>query len=62
VVITIVSEVVDYEERKKRNGWYEKECHIKVEERNRARIKMLSKRTRMNTEHYKNKRREAKKV
>ena len=61
VVTAVLSEVVGYEERKKRNGWYEKECSIKVEERNRARIKMLNKRTRMNTENYKNKRREAKK-
>lgn len=61
VVTTVVSEVVGYEEWKKRNGWYEEECQIKVEERNRARIKMLNKRTRMNNENYKNKRRETKK-
>jgi len=64
VVTTVVSEVrevVDYEKRKKRNGWYDEECHIQVEEINRARIKMMNKRTTMNTENYKNKRREAKK-
>lgn len=61
MVVSEVSEVVGYEEKKKRNGCYDEECQIKVEERNRARIKMLNKRTRMNTENYKNKRREAKK-
>jgi len=61
VVTTVVSEVVGYEDRKKRNGWYDEECHMKVEERKRARIKLLNKRTRVNTEDYKNKRREAKK-
>jgi hypothetical protein len=49
-VVSEVSEVVGYEESKKRNGWYKEEYQIKVEERNRARIKMLKKETRMNTE------------
>jgi hypothetical protein len=30
----VASEVVGYEERKKRNDWYE--CQIKVEERNKS--------------------------
>jgi hypothetical protein len=59
-VVSKVSEVVGYEERKKRNGWYDEECHVKMEGRNRARIKMLNKRTRVNNENYKNKQREAK--
>jgi hypothetical protein len=61
VVTAVVSEVVGYEERKKRNGWFDKECQIKAEERNRARKMVLNERRRMNTENYKNKRREAKK-
>jgi len=59
-VVSEVSEVVGYEERKKRNGWYDEENHVKAEKRNRARTKMLNKRMRVNTENYKNKRREAK--
>jgi hypothetical protein len=62
VVPTVASKVVGYEERKKRNGWYDKDCHIKMEERNRAQIKMLNRRMRMNTKNYKNKRMEAKKM
>jgi hypothetical protein len=61
-VVTIVAcEVVQYEERKKKNDWYEDEPHIKVEERYKAQIIMLN-RKRMNTENYKTKRREAKKM
>jgi len=40
---------------KKKSGWYDEECQIKVEVRNRARINMLNRRMRMNTENYKNK-------
>jgi hypothetical protein len=47
---------------KKRNDWYNDECQIKVEEINKARIKTLDRRTRMNTENYKNEPREAKKM
>jgi hypothetical protein len=32
VAKTVVSEVVGYEERKKRNYWNDEECQIKVEE------------------------------
>jgi hypothetical protein len=28
--------VIGYEERKKRNDWYDEECQIKVEERNKV--------------------------
>ena len=44
------------------NVLYDKECQVKVEEINKAQIKMLVRRTRMNTENYKNKPREAKKM
>jgi hypothetical protein len=54
-VTTVASEVVGYEERKKRNDWYDEECQIKVEERNKAQIKILNRRMRMNNENYKNK-------
>jgi hypothetical protein len=46
----VASEVVEYEERKKRNDWYVEEYQIKVEERNKVQIKMLNRRMRMNTE------------
>jgi hypothetical protein len=52
--VTIVAiEVVGYEERKKRKNWYDKEWQTKVEVRNRAQIKMLNKRMRMDSENYK---------
>jgi len=47
---------------KKRNDLYDEKCQIKMEEGNKVRIKMLNRRTRMNTENYKNKRKEAKKM
>ena len=50
VVTMVASEVVEYEERKKRNDWYVEEYQIKVEERNKVQIKMLNRRMRMNTE------------
>jgi len=62
VVTTIARKVVGYEERRRRNDWYDEECQVKVEERNKAQIKMLNRRMRLNTENYKNKRREAKKM
>jgi len=61
-VTRFVSEGMGHKGRKKRNDLYDEECQIKVEEINKVRIKMLSTRTRMNTENYKNKRREAKKM
>jgi hypothetical protein len=57
VAKTVVSEVVGYEERKKRNDWNDEECQIKVEGRNKIRTKMLNRRTRINAENYKNERR-----
>jgi hypothetical protein len=44
VVTMVASEVVGYEQRKKRNDWYDEECQIKVEERYKAQIKMLDRR------------------
>jgi hypothetical protein len=35
-VKVLASEVCGREERKKRNDWYEEDCKIKVEERNKA--------------------------
>jgi hypothetical protein len=43
------------------NDWYEGAPHIKVEERYKAQIMMWI-RKKMNTEHYKNRRRKAKKM
>jgi hypothetical protein len=62
VVAVVVNEMAGYEERRKRNDWYDKECQVKTKEINKARIKMPDRRTRMNTENYKNERREAKKM
>jgi len=56
---TVVSEVVRYEERKNMNDWNDEKCQIKVEGRNKARIKTLNRRTRIITENYKNERRES---
>jgi len=61
VVTVVANEVGGYTERKKRNDLYDEECQIKVEGRQEARIKMQITRTRMNSENYKNKRREDKK-
>ena len=52
VATVVVSELGGSEERKKRNDRYEEECQLKVEGRNKARIKMLNRRTRMNIENY----------
>jgi hypothetical protein len=43
VVTVFVSEVVSYVEREKGNDWYEEECQVKVEGRNKAQIEMLNK-------------------
>jgi hypothetical protein len=43
VVSAVVSEVAGCAERKKGNDWYDEECQIKVEGRNKAQIKMLKK-------------------
>jgi hypothetical protein len=46
----VANGMVGYEERRKRNHWYDKECQVKTKERNKAQIKMLNRATRMNTE------------
>jgi hypothetical protein len=56
---TVVSVVVGYKERKMMNDWNDEKCQIKVEGRNKARNKTLNRRTRINTENYKNERRES---
>jgi hypothetical protein len=62
VVTVVASEVVGYEEMKKRNDWYDEEYKIKMEERNKASVKIQNKKTRLNPENYKYKQREAKKI
>jgi hypothetical protein len=42
LVTAVVSEMDGYAERKKGNDWYEDECQIKVEGRNKAQIEMLN--------------------
>jgi hypothetical protein len=44
MVTKIASEVVGYEERKKRDDWYDEECQTTGEKRKKARIKMLKRR------------------
>jgi len=44
---------VGYEQRKKRNDWYDEECQIKMEERNKTQIKVLNRRLRLSNENYK---------
>jgi hypothetical protein len=41
-VTTAASQVVGYEERTKRNDWYDEEHQTEVEERNRAQAEMLN--------------------
>ena len=53
---------LDMKKRKRRNDRYDEECQINVEEISKAQIKMLDRRTRMNTENYKNKQRETNKM
>jgi len=36
VVTIVASQMVGYKERKKRNDWQDKECQIKVEEKNKS--------------------------
>jgi hypothetical protein len=62
VLTGVVREVDGYEERKERKDWCDKERQMKAEEINKARNKMLYRRTRINTDNYKNKRMEAKKI
>ena len=58
-VVTMVANAMGgYEERRKRNDWYDKECQVKTNETNKAQIKMLNRTTRM-TENYTNMRGEA---
>jgi len=45
-----------------RNGWYDEECKEVLEEQNNARLKMLQRKMRSNTEAYKEARRAPRKV
>jgi hypothetical protein len=45
-----------------RNGWYDEECKEMLEEQNNARLKMLQRKTRNNSEAYKEARGKARKV
>ena len=58
----VVGEGLRNEGRRKRNDLYDEKYQIKLEERNKVRIEILNRRTGMNIENYKNKRREAKKT
>jgi hypothetical protein len=55
VVTAVITEVVGYEERKRKSDFYDKDCQIKVEIRNKSQINMLNRRMRMYTKNYKNK-------
>jgi len=50
VVTAVANEMDGYEERRKRNDWYDKECQEKTKQRNNAQIKMLNRTKRMNTD------------
>jgi hypothetical protein len=50
VVTIAASQMAGYKKRKKRNDWYDKECQIKVEENNKASVKMWNRQTRLNSE------------
>jgi len=43
----VASQMVGYKERKKRNDWYDNVCQIKVEEKNKASVKMWNRQTRL---------------
>lgn len=55
-------EVLGFEERVERAGWYDGECKKAVEERNEARKKMINRTTRSNTEEFIKKRKEADRI
>ena len=61
-VTSVAVEVVGWEERKKRNDWYNEECQRKVEERKETWFKMLNMWMSLNTDNYKNRWRKAKKM
>jgi hypothetical protein len=54
--------VLDKRERQQRKPWYDNECREVVENRNRARMKMINCGMRANTEEYKEARREVKRT
>ncbi|XP_058826860.1 uncharacterized protein LOC131686875 [Topomyia yanbarensis] len=54
----VAEDIVGYEERRRRNDWFDKECRAVLEEKNAARAVMLQHGTRQNVERYKQKRRQ----
>jgi hypothetical protein len=54
--------IIAQKPRMVRNGWYDEECKEMREEQNKARLKMLQRKTRNNIEAYREARREARKV
>lgn len=59
VLHSTAQEVLGEKKKTERAGWFDDECRKKVRERNEARKRMLNRKTRTNTEEYKQKRREA---
>ena len=57
-----VDNILGLKTRKVRNGWYDEECKEILEEQNNTHLKMIQRKTRSNTEAYKEAQREAMKV
>lgn len=58
-IIEAANETVGIQTTKKRNDWYDDECKQKIEERNKARMKMLNRKTRAAVEEFNEKRKQA---
>ena len=61
IIGSVAEGVLGYERKEKRNDWFDEERYKKLEEKNRARTKMIERRTRHAVEEYKQKR-EAKNI
>jgi hypothetical protein len=59
VIVASAENILGFEERS-RNEWYDEECRRLVEERNKARLKLLQRHARSSANGYQNKRRLAK--
>ncbi|XP_058817605.1 uncharacterized protein LOC131680905 [Topomyia yanbarensis] len=55
----VAEDIVEYEERRRRNDWFDEECRAVLEKKSAARAVMLQHGTRQNVELYKQKRRQA---
>jgi len=62
VICKAAEQILGQRSRMVRNGWHDEECKEMFEEQNKARLKMLQRKMRSNTEAYKEARREARKV